>query len=121
RRLALGAAHPRELLDPCRRVEGVPAEEAEGRLDRPAVPAVLVAPVLAPLRSLGRLEVEVGGSPRRPGCAREDHAQDVAVAVLRDDLAEVQELGGRVRRVPLTETAAQPPPAPPERPDAAES
>jgi len=49
-----------------------------------------------------------------------EELRDVAVAVLRDELAEVEELGGRVRCVPLTEIAAQPPPAQPERLDAAE-
>src|SRR5260221_1483791 len=63
-RPALEVPHLGELLDPRERVARVPAEEADGGLHGTARAAVLVAPVLPPLRLARRLEVEV----RRASC-----------------------------------------------------
>ena len=87
-----GIACAREVLDPCKRVVRVAAKEAGGGLDRPALAPVLVAPVFAPLWLLRRLEVEVGRLPGRPRRTRQDHAQNVGVPVLGDQVTEAEEL-----------------------------
>ena len=112
RGLSLRVPDVRELLDPRQRVERVPAEESGRRVDRSALTPVLVAPVLPALRRLRRLEVEMRGSPRRPRGTREDHAQDVAMPVLRDQIAEGEQLRSGSRRVPLAQVAADARPAP---------
>ena len=98
--------HARELLDACERVERVAAQEADRRLDRPARPLVLVAPVLAGLRLARRLEVEVRRAARRPRRARQHDAQHVAVLVLADQLAECKQLAERLGRIPALDVAA---------------
>ena len=118
RRLAFQVADAREPLDPRQCVERVPAKETGRRLDRPALAPMLVAPVLAALRLFRRLEVEVGGPPRRPRGPRKDYAQDVAVPVLRDQLAEGEELRNGLRRVPLAQIPARARPASRQRLDA---
>src|SRR5207302_11300895 len=59
---ATAGAGAGERLDPGERVEGVPAQEVLGPLDRSALAAMLVAPVRLELRRAREVEVEM----RRP-------------------------------------------------------
>jgi transcriptional regulator with XRE-family HTH domain len=59
----------------------------------------------------GELEVEVGGPARRARGTRQDHAEEVAMPVVRDQLAEGKELRSRPRRVPLAQIPAHTRPA----------
>src|SRR5204863_9903074 len=63
-----------ELPQPGKRVERVAAQELSGRLDRPALAPVLVAPVRLELRLAREVEIEVGSAPRRAGGARQHDA-----------------------------------------------
>jgi hypothetical protein len=81
-----------ERFDPGERVDCVAAQEAGGGGDGAAGASMLVAPVLGRLRRARRLEVEVGRAPRRPGRPREDDAQDVAMLVVVDQVAEGEQL-----------------------------
>ena len=49
----------------------------------------------------------MSGLPGRPGSAREDDAQDVAVPVVGNPVAEGEELGEGLRRVPLAQVPAR--------------
>ena len=85
--LAPTRAHPRELLDPRESIERVAPEEVLRAVDRPALAFVLVAPVLADLRSSWEVEIEVGREACGPGRTCEHHAEDVRVLVLADQPA----------------------------------
>ena len=69
---------------------------------------MLVAPVLALLRRAREVEVEVRRQPRRARGAREDDPQHVLARVLRDQRAEVQQLGRGLRREPLGHEPGRP-------------
>ena len=101
------APHALERLDPLERVDEVPVEELRRLLHGRALAAVLVAPVRLALGRAREVEVEVRRQPRRPGRAREHDAKDVGVLVLVDERAEVEELGRRLRREPLSDVPAR--------------
>ena len=100
-RRPLRIAHVREVLDPRCGVEQVAGQELVRALDRPAHPAMLVAPVLARLRRARKVEVEVGRQPSRARRASEHDPQHVLARVLRDQRAEVEQLRRCLRREPL--------------------
>ena len=89
-----------ERLEPRQRVEQVPRQELLRTLHRRARSAVLVAPVRADLRHTREVEVEVGRQAGGSRGAGEDDPQHVCVRVLREQRAEVQELGGGLGREP---------------------
>ena len=95
------------VRDPRGRVGEVAGQELAGALDRPARAPVLVAPVLALLRRAREVEVEVRREPRRARGAGEHDAQDVVARVLGDQRAEVEQLGGGLRREPLADEAGR--------------
>src|SRR5579862_6925942 len=61
---------------------------------------MLMAPVRFALRCAREVEVEMRRQSRRPGSAREDHAQDVCVLELVDERAEGEKLARGTRREP---------------------
>ncbi len=63
-RLPPARADACKLLDPLQRVEGIPAQEVLGAVDRPALALVLVAPVRLVLRRAREVEIEVRRQPR---------------------------------------------------------
>ncbi len=106
-RLALDVAHLRELLDPRERVERVAAEEADRRLDRPAVRRCLWHQYSPLCGSRGASRSKCAAR-RADRAARERITRRTSrVPVLRDQIAEREKLGGALRRVPVAEVAAR--------------
>src|SRR5688572_28831125 len=103
RRARVGIANPREALDAVERVARVAEQKPSRLLDRPARPAVLVAPVRLHWRGPREIEIEMGRSAGGARSPRKDHAKDVDRCDALYELAEVQQLRRGVRRVPGTD------------------